>query len=307
MTEWDGLEEVVAVADAGTFKGAAKHLRVSTSHVSKAIARLEGRLQIQLFNRTTRRVELTSTGHSFVEHSRQIIRERDELLESISGSGEPQGELRITCSISLGERFLAPLVREFMIGHPRLSVTLDFNNRLVDLIAEGYDLAVRTVQISDPRLVGREIASRPLVTVASPTYLAANGEPRSPAELQGHECLIGSSHTWSFLEKGGHPRTFTPRGRWRCNSGHAVVEAAIAGAGICQLPMFYVRRALAENLLVPILDHLRPPPEPIWLAYPQRRHLRSGVSKLAELLQDRLQHAIDAAGDQTSRPAVVAE
>lgn len=300
LNEWEGLEEVVAVADAGTFKGAARHLRVSTSHVSKVIARLEARLRTQLFNRTTRRVELTSTGHSFVEHSRQIIRERDELLESISGSGEPQGELRITCSVSLGERFLAPIVREFMTGLPRVSVTLDLNNRLVDLIAEGYDLAVRTAQISDPRLVGREIASRPLATVASPAYLAANGEPRSLAELQGHDCLIGSSATWSFLEK-GQPRVFTPRGRWRCNSGHAVVEAALAGLGICQLPLFYVRQAIADRQLAPILDHLRPLPEPIWLAYPKRRHLLSGVSKLAELLEERLQDAIDPSGDDAVR------
>lgn len=289
---WLGLEEAVAIADAGTFKGAAKLLNVSTSHVSKVVARLEAQLQVQLFNRTTRRVTLTDTGHSFVEHSRQIINERDELLSSVVGSSEPQGELRITCSISLGERFVAPIVRDFMVQNPRLSVMLDLDNRLVDLIAEGYDLAIRTSKISDPRLAGRQIASRQLATVASPEYIAAMGEPMSIAVLKDHSCLIGSSATWSFLEK-GQPKYFSPAGRWRCNSGRAVVEAAVAGLGICQLPLFYVRKALADGLLMPVLERAGPVPEPIWLVYPKRRHLLPRVFNLADLLEAQLQGAID--------------
>ncbi len=289
---WLGLEEVVAIADAGTFKGAAKLLNVSTSHISKVVARLEAQLQVQLFNRTTRSVALTDTGHSFVEHSRQIINERDELLSSVIGSSEPQGELRITCSISLGERFVAPIVREFMVQNPRLSVMLDLDNRLVDIIAEGYDLAIRTSKISDPRLVGRRIASRQLATVASPKYIATMGEPKSVAALKDHSCLTGSSPTWRFVEKGG-PRIFSPEGRWRCNSGRTVVEAAIADLGICQLPLFYVRQALADGHLLPVLNNARPAPEPIWLVYPKRRHLLPRVFNLADLLEAQLQGAID--------------
>lgn len=291
--DWEGLEQVVAIADAGSFKGAAQILNVSTSHVSKVIARLEARLQTQLFNRTTRRVALTDTGHSFVEHGRQIIRERDELFSSASGSGEPQGKLKITCSTSLGERFLAPILRDFMVRHPRLSITLELNNRLVDMIAEGYDLAIRTAKISDPRLTGRQIALRQIATVASPGYLSAKGRPGSVSALRDHECLIGTSATWSFVES-GEQRVFVPQGRWRCNSGRAIVEAAIAGLGICQLPEFYVRQAVDDGLLLPVLDHIRPAPEPIWLVYPQRRHLLSGVTKLADLLEAELQIAIDA-------------
>lgn len=292
--DWEGLEEVVAIADAGSFNGAAKLLGVSTSHISKVVARLEARLQTQLFNRTTRRVSLTDTGHSFAEHSRQIIKERDELLSSVNGSGEPQGELKITCSISLGELFVAPIVRDFMVRFPRLSVTLDLNNRLVDLVAEGYDLAIRTAKISDPRLVGRQVASRQLATVASPGYLSAMGEPKSVGALKGHNCLIGTGAVWSFLEK-GQARTYMPEGRWRCNSGKAVVDAAAAGLGICQLPLFYVRQSIADGALQPVLEHVRPAPEPIWIVYPRRRHLLSKVFNLADLLEANLQSAIDEA------------
>lgn len=289
---WLGLEEVVAIADAGSFKGAARLLNVSTSHISKVVARLEAQLQVQLFNRTTRSVALTDTGHSFVEHSRQIINERDELFSSVTGSSEPQGELRITCSISLGERFVAPIARDFMVQNPRVSVMLDLDNRLVDIIAEGYDLAIRTSKISDPRLAGRQIASRQLATVASPGYIAARGEPGSVAALKDHSCLTGSSPTWRFIENGA-PRIFSPEGRWRCNSGQTVVEAAMADLGICQLPLFYVRQALADGYLLPVLDHARPAPEPIWVVYPRRRHLLPRVFNLADLLETRLQGAID--------------
>jgi len=294
MREWAGLEEVVAIADTGTFAGAAKLLHVSTSHVSKVVARLEARLQCQLFNRTTRRVSLTDTGHSFVEHSRRIIQERDELMTMVNGSGEPQGELRITCSVSLGERFVEPIVRDFMQRHSGLSVTLDLTNRVVDLVGEGYDMGIRTGTISDPRLFGRQIASRHAETTAAPTYLARAGVPASIDALKQHRCLIGTATTWHFLERGS-PRVFLPDGRWRCNSGIAIADAAVAGLGICQLPLFYVRQKIADGQLRPILAAHRAAPEPIWVIYPARRHLLSKVRNLADTLDAQLQGALDRA------------
>lgn len=290
--QWDGIDEAVAIADAGSFIGAAKLLGVSVSHISKAIARLEDRLEVQLFNRTTRRVTLTDTGLSFAEHGRHIIRERDQLLASVNGAGEPQGELRITCPVSLGERFIEPIVREFMTRFPRLSVTLDLNNRLIDLIAEGYDLAIRTASVSDPRLIGRMIALRRIETVASPEYLRKRGEPRTIAELKGHECLIGTSKTWRFLDQ-NQSQLFGPAGRWRCNSGSSVAEAAASGLGICQLPLFYVQQHLAQGRLQSILEAFRPEAEQVWIAYPKRRHLLTNVFILVDLLADSLQGAID--------------
>jgi len=292
MDAWEGMEEAVAIADAGSFAGAAKILHVSTSHISKVIARLEQRLETQLFNRTTRRVSLTDTGHAFAEQSRRIIQERDELLMMISGSGDPQGELRITCSVTIGERFVAPIVRRFSEDHPRLSVSIDLTNRLVDLVGEGYDLAIRTGEINDARVIARQIAVRAIETCAAPAYIDAHGAPVTIADLDAHACLVGTSSTWHFQQQ-GEPFNYHPHGNWRCNSGSAIVDAAVAGMGICQVPSFYIQDHQAAGRLVPVLQEFRSPPEPVWAVYPARRHLTPKVRNLADALESQLQTAID--------------
>jgi len=289
---WDGIEEAVAVADARSFAGAAAILHVSTSHISKVIARLEQRLQAQLFNRTTRRVDLTDTGRAFVDQGRRIIEERDELLLMINGAAEPQGDLRVTCSIALGERFVAAIVRQFSEAYPLLRVTVDLTNRLVDIVGEGYDLAIRTGKIVDHRLVGRQIGLRRIETCASPHYLDSAGVPRTMADLDAHACLIGSAPTWHFAEHGSIA-TVMPEGRWRCNSGAAIVDAALAGMGICQVPLFYVQDHIEAGRLSRVLPDLGPPPEPIWAVYPARRHLRPKVRNLVDLLESELQNVLD--------------
>lgn len=284
MYKWEGLEECVVVADAGSFVGGARILQVSTSHVSRAIARLEEKIGSRIFNRTTRRVTLTETGQAVVDQVRHMIEDRENLLTSIGGEGEVVGEFRLTCSTALGERFIAPFAYRFALSHPRLSVSLDLNNRLVDIIAEGYDLAIRTGHVSDPRLVGKQIALRPYETCAAPAYLALRGSPTRPEELSGHECLVGTSSTWHFIE-GNKPRPFTPKARWRCNSGGAVVEAALQGMGICQLPSYYLRDHIAAGRLVRVLaDYVRAP-EPVLAVYPQRRHLAPKVRQFVQELE----------------------
>lgn len=289
---WEGMQEAVAIADAGTFAGAATLLSVSTSHISKVIARLEHRIGAEIFRRTTRRVELTDTGRAFVEQSRRLIEERDEFLSMVGGAAEPQGNLRITCSTALGERFLAPIVRRFCVENARLSVTLDLTNRVVDLVGEGYDLAVRTGEVSDPRLVRREIAMRPIETCASPEYLDIHGSPQTIDELGAHACLIGTTGTWHFQRR-GVPQIIAPTGRWRCNSGDAVVDAALAGMGICHLPLFYMQDHIAAGRLLPILTRFRAVPEPIWAVYPAKRHIAPKVRNLVDLLEQSLAKAID--------------
>ena len=291
-SSWEGLEEAVAVADAGSFARAAAVLQVSTSHISKVIARLEHRLRAPLFNRTTRRVSLTDTGRAFVEQSRRIIQERDELLTLIGGSGEPEGELRITCSTALGERFVVPIVQHFGETHARLAIAIDLTNRIVDVVGEGYDLAIRTGGITDPRLAGRQIAVRSIETCAAPAYLAAHGTPRTVADLRDHACLIGTTTTWHFAD-GADSVSFSPEGRWRCNNGGAIVRAAITGMGICQVPGFYIREAVAAGELVPVLTDFRAQPEPVWAVYPARRHATPKVRNLVDALEAGLQAAID--------------
>ncbi len=284
MSRWDGIEEFVAVVTAGSFAGAAEALGVSTSHVSRAVARLENRIQGPVFFRTTRTVRLTDTGRVLLEHCQRIIQERDEAFALVSGGGEPQGELRLTCSTSLGERFVVPIVRRFALDHPRMNITIELTNRIIDLVAEGYDLAVRTGQLADSRLVGTRIATRQHYLCAAPTYLAQHGRPTGIDDLARHECLIGTSPTWHF-QVNGRDHAFRPKGRWRCNNGFAVVDAALAGMGLCQLPAFYVLPHIQAGRLESLLYDFQPSDDPIWAVYPQRRHLLPKVRNLVDRMR----------------------
>jgi len=282
---------MIAIASSGSFVAAAKSLGVSTSHISRAIARLEANIQTSVFLRTTRKVHLTETGRALLDQFRRIVEERDEALASASSLGEPRGGLRITCSTALGERFVAPIVRKYTEAHSGLRVSLQLSNHVVDLIAEGYDLAIRTGHLADSRLVTTKIALRRLYVCAAPAYLAAHGTPKDIDELGSHECLVGSSPAWHFL-KGGQEYTVRPSGRWQCNSGLALADAAIAGMGICQLPEFYVAPFIEDGRLVPLLEKYRPRDEAVWAVYPQRRHLMPKIRSLVDLLRHDLGRAM---------------
>lgn len=287
MTRWDGIDECVAVAAAGSFAGGARRMGVSISHVSRAVARLEDRLGIQLFARTTRTVALTDAGRALVARFQLLVEERDEALALASSGHILEGELRLTCSVSLGERFVAPIARRYAQDHPKLAVSLDLTNRLVDLVAEGYDLAIRTGQLADSRLVRTRIAARRFHLCAAPAYLDRMGRPRVLSDLAGHDCLIGTTPIWHFRVDGSD-QVFRPKGRWRCNSGVAIADAALAGMGLCQLPEFYVFEHLVAGRLECVLDGLRVQDEPVWAVYPQRRHLPLKVSALVQRLKAEL-------------------
>lgn len=288
---WEGIDEFVTVAEAGSFTAGAAVFGASVTHMSRVIGRLETRVQAQLFHRTTRSVRLTDTGRVFLDHCQRIVMERDEAIAMISESGEPQGELRLTCSTALGERFVAPIVRRYCEAHPKIQVTIELSNRLVDLVAEGFDLAIRTGTLADSRLIGTRIAARTLFTCAAPRYLDGAGRPRHVTDLAGHQCLTGSGTNWHF-KVGGREHVFRPKGRWRCNSGAAVAEAAIAGMGLCQLPEFYILPHLATGDLELVLDQFRPDDEPIWAVYPQRRHMLPKIRRLVSLLAEELPSAL---------------
>ncbi|OCC23754.1 LysR family transcriptional regulator [Croceicoccus estronivorus] len=289
MSAWDGIEEFVIVSQAGSFTAAAEKFGASVTHMSRAIARLEARLQVQLLHRTTRSLRLTDTGRLFFDHCSRIVEEREEAIAAISVQGEPRGHLRLTCSYALGEKFVAPLVRDFALAYPALSVTVDLDNDVVDIIRGGYDLAIRTGHLEDSRLIGTRIALRALITAAAPAYLHRRGKPADLADLRAHDCLLGSSGQWQFADG----VKFRPKGRWQCNSGSAVLDAAIAGMGICQLPAFYLGRQLEKGTLETVLDDLKPADEPIWAVYPQRRHLSPKVSLLVAHLRTQLQPMLD--------------
>lgn len=291
MSSWDGIDEFIAVATAGSFTRGAQAIKMSPTHVSRSVLALEQRVQTQLFNRTTRTVRLTDSGRVFFEHCSRIAQERDEAIALISEQGEPQGQLRVTCSTAMGERFVAPIIRRFAMRHPKLSVVIDLTNRIVDLVAEGYDLAIRTGHVADSRLIATQVATRTLYTCAAPSYLARAGRPTSVEDFAQHQCIAGTNPVWQF-KRDGREIIHQPQGPFQCNNGYAVMEACIAGMGICQLPDFYILPYLKQGMVELLVEDYRPADEPVWAVTPQRRHLLPKIQSVVDCLQRELSAAI---------------
>jgi DNA-binding transcriptional LysR family regulator len=288
MNRWEGLDEFVAVAECGQFTAAAERLSLSSSQVSRQIARLEERLQTRLFYRSTRCVALTEAGQTFLQHCQRLQDAREEALRAVGDLGsEPKGLLRMTCAVAYGERFIVPLVTDFMVQHPQLRVDIELSNHTIDLLHDGLDLAIRLGRLQDSRLVATRLAPRQMYLCAAPAYLQRYGRPHSLSELARHNCLIGSSDLWSF-QANGRDSSLRVQGNWRCNSGQAVLEAALRGIGLCQLPDYYVLEHLRSGALVSLLDNQQPPDTAVWALYPQQRHLSPKVRQLVEFLKQGL-------------------
>ncbi|HWV10879.1 LysR substrate-binding domain-containing protein [Pseudomonas sp.] len=288
MNRWEGLDEFVAVAECGQFTAAAERLGLSSSQVSRQIARLEERLQTRLFYRSTRRVALTEAGQTFLHHCQRLQDAREEALRAVGDlNSEPKGLLRMTCAVAYGERFIVPLVTDFMTRHPQLRVDIELSNRTLDLVHEGLDLAIRLGRLQDSRLVATRLAPRQMYLCAAPDYLQRYGRPHSLSELSRHNCLVGSTDQWSF-QLDGRESSQRVQGNWRCNSGQAVLEAALRGLGLCQLPDYYVLEHLRSGALVSLLDNHQPPNTAVWALYPQQRHLSPKVRQLVDALREGL-------------------
>lgn len=288
MNRWEGLDEFIAVAETGQFTAAAQRIGLSSSQVSRQIARLEERLQTRLFYRSTRKVALTEAGQTFLQHCQRLVDARDEAMRAISDlTGEPKGLLRMTCAVAYGERFIVPLVNAFMARHPQLRVDIELSNRPLDLVHEGLDLAIRLGRLQDSRLVATRLAPRVMYLCAAPSYLESYGRPHSLSELARHNCLVGSSDQWTF-QQDGKEQSLRVQGNWRCNSGQAVLDAALRGFGLCQLPDYYVLDHLKSGELVSLLEQHRPPNTAVWALYPQQRHLSPKVRQLVDALRDGL-------------------
>lgn len=284
---WESIEAFSRVARFNSFSRAAEDLGVSRSHISRQVSQLENRLGAQLLLRTTRKVSLTDVGQAFYSQCRDIIDNLDEAEQAVQElQARPRGILRVSVAGAFGEDFIAPAAIEFMQLHPDLSVVLDFNNRLIDLISEGYDVAIRAGTLQDSSLIARRISSRKLLTCASPQYLERHGSPSSIHALNNHNCLLGTLETWRFRE---NQRNFDLRvnGSWRSNNGRALLQAARAGLGLVQLPTFYLEDALAGGELVTLLDEYNPTDTGVWAVYPHNRHLSAKVRLFVNYLAEK--------------------
>lgn len=289
MREWTGIEEFLEVATSLSFSKAADKLEVSKSHVSKRIRELEERLEIRLLTRTTRSVSLTGAGREYAERCRKILDNlKDAELILKDQQVNPVGVIRLTVAGAFGEQYLAPLLTDFMIQHPRLEIEVDFTNRVVNLVEEPYDLAVRAGPLADQNpYAARRLTGYRLMVCAAPGYLARKGTPRTPADLAQHDCLVGTLPFWRFWQNNTFEKVHIS-GRWRANNGHALAQAAKAGLGLTQLPEFYVRDAMEAGFLVPVLDDWLAHGIDIWALYYQRDYLPTKVRQLITFLEERL-------------------
>lgn len=280
-SSWAGIEEFYTVARVRSFTQAAKRLGVSASQVSREVARLEERLGQRLLYRSTRRVSLTEAGERFLARAGHLIEERDDALVAMQDElPQLRGHLRLTCS----ERFVVPMMNRFLLRHPHVTIEVMLTNGLVDFGDHGVDLAVTFGPQRDSGLIGARLGSRSRHLCATPSYLEARGVPVSPDEFAQHDCVCGMDDVWTFT-RDGRVVEHRPQGRLSCNSGYAVIDAALAGLGLCQLPDFYVQPHLRSGALVELLAEQRPPAEDVWAVYPHRRHLPAKVRMTIEHLQ----------------------
>ena len=288
MTIWDGINEFVCVVETESFTAAAKRLEVSVAHISRQVNQLEDRLGAKLLYRTTRKLRLTEVGEVYYQHARKILDDMQAAERAVMEmEGKPTGKLRITAPVYYGEYFLAPLVNDFLLQYPQLDLELKLTNETVDLVKEGYDLAIRLGTLDSSSLMCRKLARRTQYLCASPAYLATHGTPQTLADLANHRCLGGSLDHWRFLEN-GKLRNWRVGSAWSCNSGLALKDAALKGLGIVQLPDYYVQEALAQGSLVSLLESHRLPDDGVWVVYPQNRHLSPKVRLLVDFLVTQL-------------------
>jgi len=292
MARLEAMETFVCVVEAGSISGAADRMGIAKSAVSRRIAELEGRLGAQLFRRTTRRLSLTDAASSFYDRCLRILAEVEEAENAVSDQHATlRGRLRVAVPLSFGLLHLGPAIEDFMQTHPGLEFELDFNDRQVDLLAEGFDLALRIADLPDSSLVARRLASIRLLTCASPAYLQRCGTPRKPEDLLGHACLTYSHsrdpEVWSYRGPGGKPSNIRVSSHMQANNGDFLCKAAIAGQGVTRQPSFIAYQAIQEGLLVPLLTDFSGPDINAYAVYPRTRHLPQRVRAFVDFLVER--------------------
>ena len=289
MYNWEGIAEFVTVVETESFTIAAKKLDISTAHVSRQVSALESRLATKLLHRTTRKVSVTEAGTIYYQRCRQVLDGLEDAEHAISDlQSKPTGRLKITAPVTYGELTIAPLINNFIVRYPELNVQLQLSNQKMDLIDEGFDLGIRQGQLEDSTiLMAKRLSSRTFYVCATHAYLATFGEPLKPSDLKHHNCLQGSLEHWRFQEK-GKARSIHISGNLRCNCGRALVDAALKGLGIVQLPGEYVLSYIHSGQLVPLLEQYRAPDQGIWAIYPHNRHLLPKVRMLIDYFAEEL-------------------
>lgn len=292
MDRLDAMQTFVRVAELGSFSAVAHQLGVARSVVTRQVAALEAHLGTKLMVRSTRKLSLTSAGTAYLEKSRVILNLVEAAETDVAeASATARGSIRIGLPLSFGLKRLAPLLLEFAGRHPAVSLDMDYTDRRVDLVEEGFDLSVRVTASLAPGDVVRRLGACRLVVAASPEYLARHGRPMQPGDLASHECLAytaGSSRgAWTF-EVNGRPETVHVQSRLSSNNGDVLADAAARGFGVTLQPDFIVEPYLADGRLEQVLPHVAPAELGVYALLPGGRHQPHRVRLLVEFLAERL-------------------
>ncbi|MDP2561172.1 LysR family transcriptional regulator [Psychrobium sp. 1_MG-2023] len=291
---FDGVVIFTKVIQHQTFSAAAEATGHSTSYISKEINKLEARLGVRLLNRTTRTLSLTPEGESYYNQCQQLVFDAAHAVSNLNlGRVEPKGLLKVSCPTSFGHSHLQPILSEYLRLYPEVSLELDFNDRKVDLIEEGYDLAIRAaMSLEDSSLICKKIRDYRGYTVASPQYLEYNGRPRTPYELIKHRCMGYSNHKqpnrWVFENQEDKKVEVDVPLSILCNSAEVSLAMVLDGHGICRLPEFYMEQQLANGEVEVLFEEYHAQVISVYALYPSRKHLSPKVKCFIELLLERL-------------------
>jgi DNA-binding transcriptional LysR family regulator len=296
MDRFQELRVFIAVADCGGLARAATAIRSSPPAVTRTLASLEERLGIRLFDRTTRSLRLTEPGTKFLDEARRILGDLEAAEQDMAGqSNAVSGNLTLTTSLTFGRAMLQPIISDFIDAHPHITVSLLLFDRVVDLIDEGFDLAVRIASLPDSSLVSRHVGDVRRLLVASPAYLYKHGSPKTPEDLKSH-AVIGQTAFMPNRElryfKAGKPARITLPIRFEINDAHACIGAAEQDKGITIVMSYMVIDALRKGRLVPVLNKFRPPPVPVNLIYAQRRIVAPKIRAFIDFAAPRLSAAL---------------
>ncbi len=283
------IEAFVSAATRGSLSAAARVEGVTPAIIGRRLDALEARLGVKLLLRTTRKLTITFEGQAFLEDCQKTLNDLANAEAAVSlGSVRASGQLRVSAPSGFGRLHVAPLVSEFMLGNPEVRVNLNLSDRLVDLVNENIDCAVRIGELTDSSLISVRLGEMRRMVVASPAYLVAHGVPREPADLATHECLsLGQQRGWVFRHPdSGQVDTIKVNGAFECNDGAVLHDWALAGRGLAWRSLWEVGQDLKEGRLTSVLDAWQAPPMGIYAVFPQRRHLPLRVRLFIDLLKE---------------------
>lgn len=291
MDRFQAIRAFTQVVESTSFVKAAERLGLSTTAVSRQVAELEAHLQTRLLQRTTRRISLTETGRSFYERCGQILAELDEAERAVAQeAAAPRGTIRLTTSINFGMHQVTPAIASFMARHAEVRFDVSLSDRIVDIVEEGFDLAIRIGTTGAENVVARKLGETRLVACASPDYLSKRGAPARPEDLARHNCLTyeyALRDAWTFRDAAGREHAVRVAGSLNSNNGDLNAAAAVEGVGITLEPDFIVGAHLRSGSLVPVLEDFAAPVSPIYAVYPSRRFLPVKIRAFVDFLVER--------------------